>query len=92
LRQLNGMELILYIAGRSLRSLDAVTMVEELCEACLKERYRLEVVDIREHTERAVSDQIIAIPTIVRKWPLHEKILIGASSPEKISLGLEIER
>jgi circadian clock protein KaiB len=85
-------ELVLYVAGQSIQSKNAVIMVKALCNVRLMDRCHLEVVDLREHPDQAFNDQIIAIPTLVRRRPGPEKRLIGISSLEKISAGLEVEK
>ena len=62
-------DLRLYVAGQTPRSLAALVNLKRICEERLKGQYRIEVIDLKEHPELAKSDQIMAIPTLVRKLP-----------------------
>lgn len=62
-------ELRLYIAGRTARCVAALENLERICEQNLQGRYRIEVVDLLENPQLARGDQILAIPTLVRKLP-----------------------
>jgi circadian clock protein KaiB len=62
-------ELRLYVAGQTPRSLAAFTNLKKLCEEHLPGRYTIEVIDLIEHPQLAAGDQIVAIPTLVRKLP-----------------------
>ena len=62
-------DLRLYVAGQTPRSLAALVNLKRICEERLKGQYRIEVIDLKEHPEMARSDQIMAIPTLVRKLP-----------------------
>ena len=70
-------ELCLYVAGSTARSLSAIQNITQLCEGELAGHYRLDVVDVYRQPERAVEDQIIAIPTLVKRAPAPAKKLIG---------------
>ncbi len=70
-------ELCLYVAGSTPRSLRAIQNITQLCEGELAGRYRLDVVDVYRQPERAVDDQIIAIPTLVKRAPAPARKLIG---------------
>ena len=67
----------LYIAGQTPKSVLALANLKKLCEEQLPGRYQLEVIDLMEHPERAKADQIVAIPTLVRKLPEPLKRMIG---------------
>jgi len=62
-------ELRLYVAGQTPKSLAALANLMELCETHLHGKYRIEVIDLLVHPERARADQIVALPTLVRKLP-----------------------
>ena len=70
-------ELRLYIAGQSARSATALSNLQELCETQLAGRYRLEVVDLMQNPQLARDDQIVAIPTLVRRLPSPIRKIIG---------------
>jgi circadian clock protein KaiB len=81
----------LYVAGQSPRSLAAFANLKRLCETHLKGRYTIEVVDLLQHPKLAEGDQIIAIPTLVRKLPEPMKKIIGdLSDQEKTLVGLDL--
>lgn len=67
----------LYVAGASARSRLALRHVYRLCEAELKDNYKLEVVDVYQQPERAREDQIVATPTLVKYLPLPVRRFIG---------------
>ena len=62
-------ELRLYIAGQTPRSVAAFANLKKLCEEHLPDRYKIEVIDLVKHPQLAAGDQIVAIPTLVRKLP-----------------------
>jgi circadian clock protein KaiB len=77
--------LTLYVSGATQRSLEAVERVKTTCDAALAGRYRLGVVDIFQQPGRAVRDQVIAVPMLVRERPLPIRRLIGTlSNPQQI--------
>ena len=67
----------LYVAGSSIRSLRAIQNLKLLCEAELPERYDLEIVDIYTEPKRAAEDQIIAVPTLIKRAPGIVRRMIG---------------
>jgi circadian clock protein KaiB len=84
-------ELKLYVAGTSPRSGQAIANVRSLCEEYLAGRYDLEVIDIYQQPAVAVSEQIVAAPTLIRKKPGPTRRMIGdLSNRDKILLGLNI--
>lgn len=84
-------ELRLYVAGQTPKSLTAFANLQRLCEENLEGKYHLEVIDLLEHPHLAQSDQIIAIPTLVRKLPEPMRKIIGdLSNKERVLVGLEI--
>lgn len=84
-------ELRLYVAGQTPRSLAAFANLEKICENHLAGMYRIEVVELVENPKLARGDQILAIPTLVRKLPPPIKKIIGdLSNTERVLLGLEL--
>lgn len=81
----------LYVAGRSPRCLRALENLERFCEEYMVDRYEIEVIDLLEKPHLARGDQIIAIPTLVRKIPEPLRKIIGdLSDKERILVGLEL--
>src|SRR6202165_4738390 len=70
-------ELRLYVAGQTPKSIRAFANLKVLCEEHLKDRYRIEGVDLLKHPLLARGDQIVAIPTLVRKLPQPIRKVIG---------------
>lgn len=70
-------EFCLYVAGSTPRSLRAIQNITRICDRELAGRYRLDVVDVYSQPERAMQDQIIAIPTLVKRSPAPARKLIG---------------
>ena len=84
-------ELRLYVAGNTTRSAAALTNLKKYCEEHLKGRYKIEVIDLLIHPQLAEGDQILAIPTLVRKVPVPIRKIIGdLSNEEKVLVGLNI--
>ena len=84
-------ELRLYIAGQTRRSIAALANLRRICEEHLAGRYRVEVIDLMENPQRAQNDQILAIPTLVRRLPPPIRRIIGdLSNSERVLVGLEI--
>ena len=84
-------ELRLYVAGQTRKSLAAFANLKKICETELRGKYRIEVIDVLANPERARADQIVAIPTLIRKLPPPIKRLIGdLSNKERTLVGLEI--
>lgn len=75
-------KLCLYIAGQTRKSDKAIANLKKYCEEHLKDRYTIEVVDLREHPHLAEGEQIIATPTLVKKLPGPVRILVGDLSRE----------
>src|SRR5438552_19140571 len=81
----------LYIAGQTPRSITAFANLKRLCEEHLAGRYRIEVIDLVQHPQLAQGDQILAIPTLVRKLPEPIRKIIGdLSNTERVLVGLDI--
>ncbi len=82
----------LYVAGQTPKSLLALANLRKYCEEHLAGRYSIEVIDLIEHPQLAEGDQIVAVPTLVRKLPPPMKRIIGdLSNTERVLLGLDIE-
>ena len=86
-------ELRLYIAGRTPRSMTAFANLKQLCEEHLAGRYRIEVIDLIEHPQLAAGDEIVAIPTLVRKLPQPLCKIVGdLRNTERALVGLQLRR
>jgi circadian clock protein KaiB len=84
-------ELRLYVAGQTPKSLKAFANLKRICEEHLEGRYRIEVIDLMLNPQLAKGDQILAIPTLVRKLPEPVKQIIGdLSNTEKVLVGLDL--
>lgn len=82
----------LYVAGQTPRSLTAFKNLKDICEEYLKGKYHIEVVDLMENPTLARGDQILAIPTLVRKLPQPIRKIIGdLSNTERVLVGLDIQ-
>jgi len=81
----------LYVAGMTPRSADAIRRVTGLCEKHLSERYELEIVDIYQKPALIKGEQIVAVPTLIRRLPLPLRRFIGSmQSEEKLLFGLDL--
>ncbi len=84
-------ELRLYVAGQTTKSVAALTNLKKYCEQHLEGRYRIEIIDLLQHPQLAEGDQILAIPTLVRKVPAPIRKIIGdLSNQERVVVGLDI--
>jgi circadian clock protein KaiB len=84
-------ELRLYVAGQTAKSVAAFANLKKVCEEHLAGEYTIEVVDLLERPQLARGDQIVAIPTLVRKLPEPVRKIIGdLSNTEKVLVGLQI--
>lgn len=84
-------ELRLYVAGQTRKSIAALANLRRLCEQHLAGQYRIEIIDLLEHPDQAQRDQILAIPTLVRRLPEPIKRIIGdLSNSERVLVGLEV--
>src|SRR5580698_7799020 len=82
----------LYVAGQTPKSLTAFSNLKRLCEEHLSGRYHIEIVDLVKQPHLAQNDQIVALPTLVRKLPEPIKRIIGdLSNLERVMLGLELK-
>jgi len=84
-------ELRLYVAGQTPRSVRAIDNLTKVCEEHLAGRYRIEVVDLLKDPALAKGDEIIALPTLVRRLPEPIRKIIGdLSDTEKVLVGLQL--
>lgn len=84
-------DLRLYVAGQTPRSAIALENLNRICETHLKGQYRIEVVDLLKNPQLARGDQILALPTLVRKLPEPVKKIIGdLSQEERVLIGLDL--
>lgn len=84
-------DLRLYVAGETPRSQAAIANLKKICEEHLCGRYHIEVIDLMEQPQLARHDQILAIPTLVRKLPQPMRKIIGdLSRTERVLIGLDL--
>jgi circadian clock protein KaiB len=84
-------ELRLYVAGQTPKSLAAFSNLKKICEEHLAGKYRIEIIDLLQNPQLARGDQILAIPTLVRKLPEPVKKIIGdLSNTERVLVGLDL--
>ena len=87
----NKYVLRLYIAGQTPKSSQAITNIKKVCDEHLKGRYKLEVIDIYQQPTLAEGEQIVAVPTLVKKLPLPLRRFIGTmADQERILMGLDL--
>lgn len=85
-------ELRLYVAGNTPNSISAFSNLQQICEAHMGGRYRIEIIDLFENPQLARGDQIIAVPTLVRRLPTPIKKIIGdLSNTERVLVGLDLK-
>lgn len=81
----------LYVTGATARSLRAITNIKAICEQYLKGRYDLEIVDIYRRPALLRRDQIVAVPTLIKKLPVPLRLLVGdLSRTEQVLQGLDL--
>jgi circadian clock protein KaiB len=81
----------LYVAGQTTKSVTAFINLNKICEEHLSGRYKIEVIDLLENPQLASGDQILAIPTLVRKLPEPVRKIIGdLSNTERVLIGLDL--
>lgn len=87
----NHYVLRLYVAGQTPKSLLAITNIKKICEENLQGHYELEVIDLYQQPQLAQGEQIIALPTLIRKLPQPLRRVIGdLSNTERVLVGLDI--
>ena len=85
-------ELRLYVAGNTPNSITAFSNLRQICETHMGGRYRIEIIDLLEDPQLASGDQIVAIPTLVRRLPTPIKKIIGdLSNTERVLVGLDLK-
>jgi len=84
-------ELRLYVAGQTAKSLAAFANLKRICETHLAGQYRIEVIDLMKTPQLAAGDQILALPTLVRRLPEPIKKIIGdLSNEDRVLVGLDV--
>ena len=83
----------LYVAGQTPRTIAALRNLKKICEEHMPNRYEIEVIDLLKNPQLAAGDQIVAIPTLVRKLPKPMKKIIGdLANEEKVLVGLDLRK
>lgn len=86
-------QLRLYIAGQTPKSIKALDNIKRYAEEHLKGKYSIEIIDLLLNPQLAEGDQILAVPTLVRKVPVPIRKIIGdLSNEEKVLVGLDIKK
>lgn len=89
--QAGRVELRLYIAGQTPRSVAALKNLRKICDEYMPEKYELKVIDLLKEPQLARGDQIVAVPTVVKNLPVPIRKLIGdLSSTERVLVGLDL--
>jgi circadian clock protein KaiB len=84
-------DLRLYVAGESERSRLAIRNLKKICETHIHEAYTIEVIDLLKNPALARGDQIVAVPTLVRKLPVPMRKIIGdLSNEDRVLVGLDL--
>lgn len=85
-------ELRLYVAGQTAKSIAALENLKKICDEHLEGKYHINIIDLTKHPQLASGDQIIALPTLVRKLPEPVRKIIGdLSDTEKVLVGLDLK-
>jgi len=85
-------QLKLYVAGQTAKSIAALQNLRRVCETHLAGRYEIEVIDLLVNPRLAAGDQILAVPTLVRKFPEPLRKIIGdLSNEERVLVGLDVK-
>ena len=83
----------LYVAGQTPKSLAAIVNLKKICEEHLIGRYELQVIDLYQQPQLAQGEQIIAVPTLIKKLPAPLRRIIGdMSNTERVLVGLDLRR
>src|SRR5687767_14978316 len=92
-RKQNGkIHLKLYVAGQTPRSVGALANLRQVCEEHVAGKYKIEVIDLLKRPQLAAGDQILAVPTLVRKLPVPIRKIIGdLSNEERVLVGLDVQ-
>jgi len=92
IRKKTAYVLRLFVAGASPNSARAISNLKEICEKFLEGSYKLEIIDVYQQAEIAKQEQIIALPMLIKKYPLPERKMIGdMSATEKVLRGLGLQ-
>ena len=84
-------KLCLYIAGKTQKSVRAIDNLKKYCQEELKDLYSVEIIDLLEHPQLAEGEQIIAVPTLIKRLPQPVRILVGDLSDKvKVLVGLNL--
>jgi circadian clock protein KaiB len=84
-------KLCLYVAGQTQKSQRAIATLQQYCKAHLDDNYTIEVIDLREQPHLAEGEQIIAIPTLIKKLPNPIRIMVGdLSDQDKFFVGMNL--
>lgn len=82
----------LYVAGQSPKSVTALSNLRRVCDQYLSGRYTIDIIDLMKDPQRAQADQIVAIPTLIRKLPEPVKRILGdLSNMDRVVLGLDLQ-
>jgi circadian clock protein KaiB len=82
----------LYVAGQTPKAVTALNNLKSICEEQLKGKYHIEVIDLLKNPQLGRDDQILAIPTLMRKLPLPVRLIIGdLSNKERVLVGLDLK-
>jgi len=85
-------ELRLYVAGQTAKSLAAFANLKRICETHLAGEYSIEIIDLTKNPALAAGDQILAVPTLVRRFPEPIRKIIGdLSNEERVLVGLDVQ-
>jgi circadian clock protein KaiB len=88
---MESFDMTLYVAGQTPKSIAALANLKKICETYLPGRYSIEIIDLMNDPARAQMDQIIAIPTLIRRLPEPIKRILGdLSNLERVLVGLEV--
>jgi circadian clock protein KaiB len=85
-KQTGLVELRLYVSDQTRKSVGAFANLRRICSQHLPDQYRIEVIDILQRPEVAKREQIVATPTVVRRWPLPIRMVIGDLSNSEMPL------
>ena len=81
----------LYVTGATPRSIQAIANIRDVCEAHLKDRFELEVIDTYQKPDMAKKDQVVALPTLIKELPQPLRRIIGdLSDTERVLVGLDL--
>jgi circadian clock protein KaiB len=90
-KEIDKWELRLYVAGQTQKSITALANLKKYCEEYLQNKYHIHVIDLLKNPQLAEGDQILAIPTLVKKVPEPIRKIIGdLSDKERVLVGLDI--